>query len=329
MSKTIITITLVGKLSTKLTAEHWVYGLATANSTLVVASLFILNIAHPQIWMLILTGCEPEAPLGPHKVGIAPSFRSKSCENPASNCARFLKQSSVKCRTHSKMLGTVEGTLVKTKFNHWLLCCSTFGRAYKGDFPSQRKTQRLLDMATKLNNLSPAYSSCCVRACQVCCQDCVTRLRHLLHKGKGLEFQAFQAAEKIGFCGSELLPLVGFFVTLQTVYMNKKLYDTIKERGKHKRPSLHWGNLINKLSSDVIGCRHATLIPRQMLLQQQMDSWADPKATAFDRRFAGRLILLAKQKCISWSYRPGFGIAETLLDPEIIEQLSTDFKRYC
>ena len=69
-------------------------------------------------------------------------------------------------------------------------------------------------------------------------KDCVTRLHHLVTSWNSNE--AFQAAEKSGFCGRELLPMACSlgFLTLQAVYMHKKLYNTPKEREKmekHKR----------------------------------------------------------------------------------------------
>ena len=75
-------------------------------------------------------------------------------------------------------------------------------------------------------------------------KDYVTRLHHHVTKEKGWNSsEAFQAAKKSGFCGRELLPLACTlsFVTLQTVYMHKKLHNTLKDRektGKHNRSPL-------------------------------------------------------------------------------------------
>ena len=69
-------------------------------------------------------------------------------------------------------------------------------------------------------------------------------LNYLVPKEKGLNSNmTSQAAENSGICGSELLLLVCTlgFVTLQTVYMTKKQYNTPKEREqpkKHNRSSL-------------------------------------------------------------------------------------------
>ena len=88
------------------------------------------------------------------------------------------------------------------------------------------------------NKLFPASVDAvhCVRACQarhwVGNKDCVTTLYHLLVKKKGWNSnEAFQAAEKSGYWGV-LDPLVCTldFATLQTIYMHKKLHNTLKER---------------------------------------------------------------------------------------------------
>ena len=53
------------------------------------------------------------------------------------NTPRLLKQLSVKWRGHRKMLGKVEGIELKINSNHLVRSGSDFGKAYKGDVPSQ------------------------------------------------------------------------------------------------------------------------------------------------------------------------------------------------
>ena len=69
-------------------------------------------------------------------------------------------------------------------------------------------------------------------------------LCHLVTKEKGWNSnEAFEAAEKSDFYGKELVPLAWTlgFVSSRTVYMHKKLYNTLKGRekmDKHNRSSL-------------------------------------------------------------------------------------------
>ena len=106
-------------------------------------------------------------------------------------------------------------------------------------------------MYNKCTNITDSRSSPLHKSSAYCYQvegqkraSSIQKVYYFVTKKKGWNSnKVFQAAEKSGFCGRELLPLVCTlgFVTLQTVYMHKKLYNTLKGRekmDKHNRSSL-------------------------------------------------------------------------------------------
>ena len=105
-----------------------------------------INLTHNFLLLslqVLLTWWETSSPIGPHRVGTVSSLRTSRFANPVLNKRRLLKQPSVKWRRHRNRLGKVGGIGLKMNSSHWLREGSSFGKAYKGDVPPQRRKHLL------------------------------------------------------------------------------------------------------------------------------------------------------------------------------------------